>query len=1186
MKRILLIVCCSIIFVVSLFGQAASSTWALTANQSAVVVGSVTAANQTLSNMQVSYPGIGQRSSPTGTAGTWPAGTEEPTRYMQFAVSPAAGNYFTVNSISMKLYINSGSNGRANVYYSKDVTFATKTQIGTTITLSTAVPGTPNVTVNPNTVINNGETLYLRIYPWETGATTGKYVITNNVVISGTTQSLVAVITSLEQLTGFVQQSSSTPSAVQTYTINGTSLTNGVVITPPAGFEISTDGGATWNGNSSPVTLPVSSGVITGQPITVSVRLNAPAAGLYSGVITHTSTGAPETDIAVSGVRLATEPDVVSNLSFSNATGSSMTIGFTGGNGNDRIVVMRAGSLVNWLPTDGVPAGGVNSNFTSATDQGNGNKIVYNGSGTSVNVSGLSSNMTYYVSVFEYNVATGNSQNYLTSVSANGTKTTLAVQTLSISKVSLSFGSVLVDATSAELTYALSGAYLTPDAGNVTVTAPSGFEISTTSGSGFTSSLLIPYSGNTLSSTTIYVRFKPTSLIGYSGSISHSGGSAPSVTVAVNGTGVSESALANTPIGYASCNGGTTGGTGGTVTTVTNLTELQAFVTACENNTTPRILYIRGKISASSTTVMTIKHGANISIYGEGSTGELENVGLNIRDYQNVIVRYMKIHEVIYPNDALTIDECQNVWVDHNELYSKIGVGIGVDTYDGLLDIKNGSRYVTVSWNYLHHHMKCSLIGHTDDTDQQTIDSQMRITYHHNWFSYTEGRNPSIRFGAIHMFNNYFEEITDYGIAARDGAHAKIENCHYHYVKLPMSTDKFPVSGLPNGYISESGNIFTDTCGANVISQTGSEWWTSTTLPYSYTLDPVETVANTVKLLAGFGNPLSGTSGIFTATRTLNAPSAANVGNLGAIITSSANLGLTTVTRGGVAQTGSGHTGIKRYYDITPTTNTGLNATLVFSYSETELNGIAEANLRLFKSTDGGSTWVLQGGTVDAGANTVTLTGINSFSRWTLGEITGPLPVQMTSFTAVMQGASALLNWTTATETNNAGFKIERSVEGSGVWIVVTFVNGAGTSNIPNSYSYEDKDLAPGAYIYRIKQIDNDGSYEYYNANTSISGVVSAVDAGVSNTFQLCGNYPNPFNPATKMQFSVPQDGYASLKVYNMLGQEVATLFSGIAKAGHYIPVTFNGPRFASGVYFSRLQYNGKSLVQRMLLMK
>jgi hypothetical protein len=128
------------------------------------------------------------------------------------------------------------------------------------------------------------------------------------------------------------------------------------------------------------------------------------------------------------------------------------------------------------------------------------------------------------------------------------------------------------------------------------------------------------------------------------------------------------------------------------------------------------------------------------------------------------------------------------------------------------------------------------------------------VTYHHNYFVNTDGRNPSLRFGAVHMFNNYYGNITDYGLAARDGAHAKVENCHYENVKLPMSTDKFPVDGLPNGYICQSGNTFSGTCGANVISQTGCDFWNSTTLPYSYTPDPVTTVKATVQQYAGLGN--------------------------------------------------------------------------------------------------------------------------------------------------------------------------------------------------------------------------------------------------------------------------------------------------------------------------------------------
>lgn len=307
-------------------------------------------------------------------------------------------------------------------------------------------------------------------------------------------------------------------------------------------------------------------------------------------------------------------------------------------------------------------------------------------------------------------------------------------------------------------------------------------------------------------------------------------------------------------IGYATVNAEgyatTTGGAGGATRTISSLSELEAWAASREGNTSPEVVYINGRITSSSSTVVTIKHGANISILGIGSTAELQNVGLNIRNYQNVIVRNLKIREVLYPNDALTIDECHHVWVDHCELHSKIGAGIGVDTYDGLLDIKKGSRYVTVSWCYLHDHMKCSLIGHTNSSSAQSQDSQMRITYHHNYFYNTDGRNPSLRYGAIHMFNNYFNKIGDYGLAARVGAHALVENNHYHDVKLPLTTDKFPVSGLPNGYICERGNLFTGNCGANEISQSDCGWWN---LPYNYTLDPASSVATVVPANVGVG---------------------------------------------------------------------------------------------------------------------------------------------------------------------------------------------------------------------------------------------------------------------------------------------------------------------------------------------
>jgi uncharacterized repeat protein (TIGR02543 family) len=309
----------------------------------------------------------------------------------------------------------------------------------------------------------------------------------------------------------------------------------------------------------------------------------------------------------------------------------------------------------------------------------------------------------------------------------------------------------------------------------------------------------------------------------------------------------------NTMTGYATVSGEgyatTTGGEGGACITISSLAELEAWALLRENNTTPQIVYINGKFTASSSTVVTIKHGANVSVLGIGSTAELQNIGLNFRDYKNVIVRNLKIHEVFYPNDALTIDECQHVWVDHCEFFSKIGAGIGVDTYDGLLDIKNGSRYVTVSWNHFHDHMKDILIGHTDNAAAETIDRQIRVSFHHNYFENTDGRNPSLRWGAVHFYNNYLKNITDYGFALRQGAHGLIQNNVYENVRIPITTNKFD----GEGFACESGNLFTGTSGANSITQTGCDWWNAVTLPYNYTLDPVSSITTIVPANVGIG---------------------------------------------------------------------------------------------------------------------------------------------------------------------------------------------------------------------------------------------------------------------------------------------------------------------------------------------
>jgi hypothetical protein len=194
----------------------------------------------------------------------------------------------------------------------------------------------------------------------------------------------------------------------------------------------------------------------------------------------------------------------------------------------------------------------------------------------------------------------------------------------------------------------------------------------------------------------------------------------------------------------------------------------------------------------------------------------------------------------------------------------------------------------------------------------------------------------------------------------------------------------------------------------------------------------------------------------------------------------------------------------------------------------------------------------------------------------------GSLPVEMTSFTATGTHMGASLVWQTATEVNNYGFEIERrKVEGKSVkgeWKKVGFVAGYGTSNSIKSYSYLDNNILTGTYAYRLKQIDNSGTYKYSN-ETEVTFAVPA-------SFVLNQNYPNPFNPTTTITFTLTQDGYTTLKIYDVLGREVATLVQGEMQAGVEHHVTFNGSRLANGVYFSSLENHGEKQIKRMVLMK
>ncbi|MDP2365469.1 MAG: hypothetical protein Q8M94_17080, partial [Ignavibacteria bacterium] len=159
----------------------------------------------------------------------------------------------------------------------------------------------------------------------------------------------------------------------------------------------------------------------------------------------------------------------------------------------------------------------------------------------------------------------------------------------------------------------------------------------------------------------------------------------------------------------------------------------------------------------------------------------------------------------------------------------------------------------------------------------------------------------------------------------------------------------------------------------------------------------------------------------------------------------------------------------------------------------------------------------------------------------------GVIPVELTSFAATTDDRNVTLNWSTATELNNSGFQIERS-NGS-AFENVGFVAGHGTTTETQNYSYSDQNVNAGSYSYRLKQIDFNGTFEYSN-------VIEVEVVGVKE-FTLGQNYPNPFNPGTTINFSLAVDSKVSLKIFDVLGQEVATLVNGRLAAGNH-PISFN----------------------------
>src|SRR5690554_1104233 len=329
------------------------------------------------------------------------------------------------------------------------------------------------------------------------------------------------------------------------------------------------------------------------------------------------------------------------------------------------------------------------------------------------------------------------------------------------------------------------------------------------------------------------------------------------------------------PVGYASLNGGTTGGAGGQVAYASTGAEINQAMCNRASDDTPLIIYVSGTINHGNTSKYSgscdtkddeiqFKGVSNISLIGTGSGAVFDQIGIHLRDTSNIILQNLHIKNVKKSGsptsnggDAIGMESgVLNVWVDHCTLEASGGEN---DGYDSLLDMKATTQYVTVSYTYYHDSGRGGLMGSSDSDDSNTF-----VTFHHNRYENVESRLPLLRHGTAHAFNNYYNGISKSGMNPRMGGKIKAEHNHFENANNPIGT--FYTTNM--GYWDLKDNIFENVtwnsasdefpAGPNPVSTT------SINIPYAYQLDAVSCVKNIVLATAGAGTGLATSDGSCT----------------------------------------------------------------------------------------------------------------------------------------------------------------------------------------------------------------------------------------------------------------------------------------------------------------------------------
>ncbi len=356
-------------------------------------------------------------------------------------------------------------------------------------------------------------------------------------------------------------------------------------------------------------------------------------------------------------------------------------------------------------------------------------------------------------------------------------------------------------------------------------------------------------------------------------------GAATALAATIGVTALTTGALAATGgvTGFATQNGGTTGGAGGATVKATTGTQIHAALCSRASASTPITIQVEGTINHGNTAkvsgnscstaagVIELKQISNVTIVGVGSGAVFDQVGIHIRESSNIIIQNVTVKNVKKSGsptsnggDAIGMEsDVHNVWVDHATLEASGGESEG---FDGLFDMKAGTKYVTLSYSVLRNSGRGGLVG-SSDSDLNNGP----VTFHHNLYQNIDSRTPLLRGATAHIYDNYYLNLNESGINPRAGGKAKVESNYFEDSKDVLGTF---YTDLP-GYWQVSGNIFDNVSWSpksSDMNPAGSNPTSTTTvsIPYSYTLDAASCVPSVVRATAGAGTGLRVSDGSCT----------------------------------------------------------------------------------------------------------------------------------------------------------------------------------------------------------------------------------------------------------------------------------------------------------------------------------